>query len=157
MKIALSLLAVVVFICGCVALAVDPPQGAIFTHKGIHPAVAAWYHRLHPNAFSCKDDPYECASCPVGAHDRVITIPEEAIPYKVPREVNAYFLCNDINRLVPDTNGWSDIFICKRFPQDGSIVLHGLKISCAAIPEGTRIHLGDLAPGESGTITIPAH
>lgn len=131
---------------------------AIFTTRGAHPAVAWWYYELHPRAFKCKDDPYSCDTCPVGPTNRVVNIPDKFKHYVVvPTSINAYFSCDDINRLVPASDAvedW-DTFLCERKPWTGSIIIDGTKIGCDSQDPGPGIPLGDIGPGESKTITIP--
>lgn len=149
--LALALLAVPTVV-GIVVCA----KPTIFTHRGISPAVAGWYYRLHPHAFTCKDDPYSCRQCPVGKPDRIITVPGSAKAYDVPTNINAYFACDAINMLVPaaDSGADSDVFLCERAPHDGSVKIDGHVINCAGESLGTRIDLGTIEPGESKSITV---
>lgn len=130
-------------------------ERVIFTHRGIHPAVAGWYYDLHPRAFQCKSDPYACRECPVGAKDRVVDVPNTDKAYDVPTQVNAWFACGDINMLVPAAGSSADFdtFLCERRPHDGSIRIDGQLIHCSG-ETGTTTQLGTIQPGESKTITV---
>ena len=95
---------------------------------GPHPYVKGWYYKARPRAFQCESDPYDCKECPVGKPDRVITVNDT---YVAPAQVNSFFGCDDINRLVPE-KGYADgdVFICHREPEDGSIMLNGRIVRC---------------------------
>lgn len=166
----LLLIAVIAAVAGCGDVPPNPTKDtvlqsvrrrAILGQHGIHPVVKRWYYDLHPHAFKCADDPYDCASCPVGPPDRVINIPDRSKAYDVPTQVNAFFACDDINMLVPEPekyNGhdvFSDVFLCARRPADGYILIDGQKISCSGQDMGRPVNLGTIEPGETKSLTIP--
>jgi hypothetical protein len=141
---------------------VTPVKQAIFTRRGLHPAVRTWYYELHKKAFDCDTltdggDPYGCEACPVGKPDRIIDVPNKLKAYDVPTAVNAFFACDDINMLVPEKSEWvdDDVFLCERKPPTGSIRIDGRVINCGGQPRQQEQNLGTLEPGESKTITIP--
>lgn len=139
-------------------------QRLVVKQHGIHPVVARWYYELHPHAFQCPNGEYGCKSCPVGKPDRVVVIQNKDKAYDVPAQINGFFACGDINRLIPEPERvdghdvWDDSFLCEREPPDGSIEIDGHRFSCAQENEGAQhVNVGDLAPGESKgfTITVP--
>lgn len=133
--------------------------------NGKHPTVTRSSYILHPHKYYCKNDPYSCKECPVGKPDRVVKIAhgpyQEGDPRKgdVPAVINVWFLCDDINRLVPPPGAEdSDTFICRREPADGFVEYEGKKYSCAQSAEGDqKQELGTIEPGESKTVTVPIH
>ncbi len=136
---------------------VTPKSEPIVFQNGSHPTVRYSYYVDHQHAFDCKHDPYSCQECPVGKPDRVIHL-NHGNYRDVPVEVNLFFACDDINRLVPEAGIGvdDDEFLCQREPQDGSIEFGGKIYSCKepADKGSQTIESGDLQPGESKSITI---
>lgn len=133
----------------------------IFTTRGIHPAVSAWYYQAHPRGFQCdksSDDPYECESCPVGKPDRIVDVPDKNKEYDTGYiAIDKYFACDAINTLIPEKAAGADddVFLCTHKPLTGSVRIDGHVYHCGDIPPAQSVSLGDVQPGESKTITIP--